>query len=373
MKNWRVGTFTAGFSLILIGVLWLANEFWQIPVGALLDNAWPIVLIFLGIEVLIHHLTRRDEPLKFDVGSLVFMFILTLISIGLVGFKSFSVFPSFPVILNGEKYEFEVNEQVDVDEHIKEIVIEIPNADLNITGKNTDAMQINGTVELTAENKKLANSQLEEAIKVKTVGDKLYYTIKKADMVSFLPWDQLKADLQINIPSTRLTTIKVVNGEVQATDLQEKGRFELTNGDLLVKQHEGDIVAKSTNGDLEIIHCTGNVEALNTNGSITIEEVSGKLTAETVNGDLDIKSTQIGGNWDAKLTNGDLDLEIPRTVDALIKASSNNGEVAGDVDWNRSISKDNPRYKREGDVQLGKGTYTIMLKNTNGDIIVDTN
>lgn len=76
----RVGTFTLGLSLILIGVL--------IPLCFFLDNRWirffqfaPIVLVFLGIEVLYYAIRYKEGKLKYDGLSIFLVLFLTILSL----------------------------------------------------------------------------------------------------------------------------------------------------------------------------------------------------------------------------------------------------------------------------------------------------
>jgi len=81
MKNWKVGSITAGVTLILIGVCWFLKSFVPLSYPTMLLNAWPIVCIFLGIETLSFQIFRKEEPLRFHWLSIVLLILTLFISI----------------------------------------------------------------------------------------------------------------------------------------------------------------------------------------------------------------------------------------------------------------------------------------------------
>jgi uncharacterized membrane protein HdeD (DUF308 family) len=76
----RIGSFTAGVTLVLAGIIYLLHLFVfkseNFLVLAL--NLWPIVLILLGSEILLSLKQKR----KYDVLSVVIMIICLLLSFG---------------------------------------------------------------------------------------------------------------------------------------------------------------------------------------------------------------------------------------------------------------------------------------------------
>lgn len=72
----RIGTFTAGFTLILLGAALLLYTFF--PNYQALEFAlrlWPLVLILLGIELLRARFTKNDPPVSCDFGAIVVMLL----------------------------------------------------------------------------------------------------------------------------------------------------------------------------------------------------------------------------------------------------------------------------------------------------------
>ena len=76
-KQRRVGTFTLGLSLILLGTL--------IPCGLFISSAaWqllklaPLLLVFLGIETLIYNFRFKSDRLRYDGVSVFLILLLTV-------------------------------------------------------------------------------------------------------------------------------------------------------------------------------------------------------------------------------------------------------------------------------------------------------
>ncbi len=78
MRSRRVGTLTLGVSLICAGILFLLH----LLVPAFLTyyfifRLWPVILILLGIEVLIHYIGNKQEKINYD-GWAVFLMVLIM-------------------------------------------------------------------------------------------------------------------------------------------------------------------------------------------------------------------------------------------------------------------------------------------------------
>lgn len=81
MKNWKVGSITAGVMFILIGACWFLKSFVSLPYPTLLFNIWPIACIFLGIEILSFQIFRKEESLRFHGLSIFLLVLILLLSI----------------------------------------------------------------------------------------------------------------------------------------------------------------------------------------------------------------------------------------------------------------------------------------------------
>lgn len=85
----RVGTVTFGLTLVTTGILFLANLFYPAFDYLMVYRFWPLILIFLGIEVLLGSRQKSVEVLNeegkvveqskviYDVPAILLMIVLT--------------------------------------------------------------------------------------------------------------------------------------------------------------------------------------------------------------------------------------------------------------------------------------------------------
>lgn len=77
-KNRRVGTLTAGASMIIFGILFLLRLAIPAMTLRLIASLWPLVLIFLGIEMIIAYVRNKEGQMRYDFGSVVLIVVLAV-------------------------------------------------------------------------------------------------------------------------------------------------------------------------------------------------------------------------------------------------------------------------------------------------------
>ena len=85
MKHWRVGSLSMGLILVASGVLMLISLIVRVNVLHIILTFWPVVMICLGIEILLHLFIKKDgedNKLRYDALSILFIGFLLVISIG---------------------------------------------------------------------------------------------------------------------------------------------------------------------------------------------------------------------------------------------------------------------------------------------------
>ncbi len=79
MRTWRVGSFSMGASLLLLGVFLLLSQVfkWGDPAIAFL-SWWPIIFIVLGVEIIVYQVRSKKEKttIQYDFISIIFIAIL---------------------------------------------------------------------------------------------------------------------------------------------------------------------------------------------------------------------------------------------------------------------------------------------------------
>lgn len=86
MRVRRIGSTTAGISLIAIGITFIISIFMEAPnflISAL--RFWPVILISLGAEILLATYVKSETERKFDFASIVIMILCILFAFGCEG------------------------------------------------------------------------------------------------------------------------------------------------------------------------------------------------------------------------------------------------------------------------------------------------
>lgn len=78
LKGRRVGTFTAGITLIVFGVLFLLHSLNVRIDFEVIFKLWPIILILLGIEIIAAYIINKEEKLRYDGGAIALIIILAV-------------------------------------------------------------------------------------------------------------------------------------------------------------------------------------------------------------------------------------------------------------------------------------------------------
>ncbi len=74
VRTHRVGSITAGVSLVVFGLAFLLKMFTQVITYEMVFSLWPLILIGLGAEILISNM--RVENLKYDKGAAALLLVM---------------------------------------------------------------------------------------------------------------------------------------------------------------------------------------------------------------------------------------------------------------------------------------------------------
>lgn len=80
-RTHRVGSITAGLSMIVFGVLLLSHSLFGVIDYQIIFALWPVILIGLGMELLLSNIW--EKKIVYDKGSIVLLFIMTFFAIGM--------------------------------------------------------------------------------------------------------------------------------------------------------------------------------------------------------------------------------------------------------------------------------------------------
>lgn len=152
MRQWRIGTFSMGLSLIILGaVLVLANFFnWNTALIAI--SWWPAILIVLGIEILVYLIQFREKTpiLKYDILSILFIGIIGTVGVAFFVVQSTGILAEIQKAVHAEeKVETLPVVKKQIPSSISKIVIH-PAENLNIETNSGRELTLFGIYETMA-------------------------------------------------------------------------------------------------------------------------------------------------------------------------------------------------------------------------------
>lgn len=83
MRTHRVGTLTFGGMLIVFGILFLLRIFITTITFDIIFKLWPVIFIFLGLEILIANCIQKDGNLIYDKTAFALIILLSFFAMGM--------------------------------------------------------------------------------------------------------------------------------------------------------------------------------------------------------------------------------------------------------------------------------------------------
>ncbi len=87
LRGRRMGTLTAGITLFVFGLLFLGRLIFPILDYSFVMSLWPLVLLFLGTEVIVSYIVNKEERLKYDGGAIALIILLVMFAMIMGGME----------------------------------------------------------------------------------------------------------------------------------------------------------------------------------------------------------------------------------------------------------------------------------------------
>ncbi|WP_426451490.1 DUF4097 family beta strand repeat-containing protein [Paenibacillus sp. S-38] len=406
----KAGRFTAALLLIGVGTAVIADKTMGTSWIPRLADWWPVLFITLGVEYILYNRRGAEQPIRLDVGGLIFAVILSAVVVA--GTQPSELFRNWDGFRLAESF-VEDSDAKRVDKELMRIPLETSVETLTVENRlGSVKLQQGGSAQVEAllsvhvkgddvtEARQIADSS---QLIVQTAGKSLVLKIARMEEKG-LVWleNKPRVDLTLTLPSDHPLNVELAleNGSIEAADLPLKqwmrgettngsitltgvkgdlelrtsnGRVEAgntqgtltlqsTNGRIEVKEHNGDALLRTTNGKLSASSVTGSLEAVTTNGTIEAEEVSLGFKAHTTNGTIEASSEEVGGDWDIRTSNGKIKLGLPAEGDYRVESAGKHSRVESQL----------PFTVQDDTVQgvVGTGRHTVRLE-TNGSVTLE--
>ncbi len=79
----RVGSITAGISMIVYGVLFLFHLFTRLISYEMIFRLWPLMIVGLGVEILLSN--RSEDKFVYDKAAIFLQILMTLFALCMAG------------------------------------------------------------------------------------------------------------------------------------------------------------------------------------------------------------------------------------------------------------------------------------------------
>jgi hypothetical protein len=195
--------------------------------------------------------------------------------------------------------------------------------------------------------------------------------------------------LKITLPPIHAVQVTQGNGPVRGDGLDVDSALTATNGDIRTfggmatltlrtdkgriedRTHTGNVDALTANGAIEVVGMRGNALLRTSNGRIQVDDHRGSIDAAATNGGLEIEldALAVGESVLGRATNGRIDLNLPRDIDAQLRAAVGNGSVSFDA--SDFLAVNGSITTKLVNVALNNGGPSIDVETNNGLIDVD--
>ncbi|WP_077210724.1 hypothetical protein [Bacillus dakarensis] len=181
-RSWRVGTFSMGGALLLLGIFLLLSQFIGLDFAHMLISWWPIIFVVLGLEILLYlFFAKRENPvLKYDFLSIFFVGIIGMMGIGFSFLSSSGLLDIIDKGLSREERTFDLpNLTQPVTEGIKRVVVHTEHYPMIVEGTSEKEVSMFGTYTATIGKGEKLVQEAEDYIGYEKKGDTLYLNMKK--------------------------------------------------------------------------------------------------------------------------------------------------------------------------------------------------
>jgi hypothetical protein len=387
MKEKKIGIFTLAVSLILLGGIFLLNNFIDINVYHILSIAWPVFIILLGLEIVFSRILFGNQEGRISISGKSVFFIILIVCITCV----FSAFQRFPLYIDiggdflpiAYKNETTVNKDMTIETKGKK-KLKIINGFGDVNVKKGDIKDIKVDIMVSMkhnyeeeEAQKIASNMLEV---INDSGDTIKMINKRDKYTANNEVNNLEVNLDITIPYDMELDITNKYGEIMVNDCSNLA---------VISNKHGNIFIDTIKGDVDIKNSYGEVEIKNIDGNVNVENKHGKVFANNVTKDMDIdveygkiKVSEIGGN--VEITNVNETIEAEKigknlTIESRYCRIDIDG-IKGDLNINgkhgnilgKKIDGGVKVINEYGSIKVTETNKAIDIRNKHGQVIFES-
>ncbi len=303
MRQWRVGSFSMGLLLVLLGVGLLLDRF-QSALSSLelIINWWPLVLIFLGIEILAAGFLSRGEKftLKYDFWSVLLVIVFFLFSLTGYALSASGIVPMIQETVNLREHSITLPEEEIGLEGIERVILSCAGGALELRSTDGSAVRIFGRGTVSAISEEEADALAQSAKSNYYIeGSTLYIQVRELPYrgILFRPGSSREISRTILVPAHISLEVRHSRGYHNRTDviLDNLAASWSLNTEGLVK------ATLSPSLDVKVFGLTGHPGNFTGNASWIMESDSSQKAAATITLGEGTWPLHIQAEWDIEV------------------------------------------------------------------------
>jgi hypothetical protein len=181
MRTWRVGTFSMGATLIILGLFLFFSKFLGLHLAEVLMAWWPVLLVVLGIEILVYlFLSRQEQPvLKYDFLSIFFVGLIGTAGIVFAVLSSAGVTDKVEEVMAREARSYDLPAfSYKTDNSIKRVVVRTVGNEMTVEATENKEVSMFGTYRVETAKKTALLKEAGDIVSASQKGDTLYLNFK---------------------------------------------------------------------------------------------------------------------------------------------------------------------------------------------------
>lgn len=201
-----------------------------------------------------------------------------------------------------------------------------------------------------------------------TLEIKINYPKQKFSLFSFLSGTRINVTSHLLVPTNTDVKVKVVDGDINASDLNGNLKIKTVDGDLKIKNCTGPMKLSTVDGDIKGYDCKGSINTHTVDGDVKISGVFNGIFFKSVDGEGDFflqNGSELTEDCTLHSVDGDITLKIPEDLGFKLDFKSHDGDVrTSGLDFTNVTLKKENRFKGE----RGSAKYTIEVRSTDGNL-----
>jgi len=182
-RQWRVGTFSMGFTLIALGLFLILGRLYEIDILTYMMTLWPLLIIVLGLEMIAYnfltHVKKSGGRFTYDFISIFLVILFLLFSMGVCFLESSGLFAvTQRYLLSSAHIVEEEKVSCPVNDGIQSLIMEAESKAFTLRSYEGDKIKVSAVYKgYFASREEAEVFAMEQPVKQERLGDTLYLKI----------------------------------------------------------------------------------------------------------------------------------------------------------------------------------------------------